>query len=382
VAIVRAAYGAPALKGNRREAYSFLRWRRHSRNLLATNRWRLQQLFREEYGQSDLVLAEVFDLFAGTSTGAIIATFLAWGAPVEQVQQLYSQRGKDIFVRQRWWQRLKSKYRAENIAQIFKTYFCEDDQTPASLGSAKLKKLLLVVMRNATTGSPWPVSSNPLARFNAAGLDDRNLDIPIWQLLRASTAAPGFFPPEVIRLGQHRFLFVDGGVTPYNNPALLAVLMATLPCYRINWPAGRERLHLISIGTGAQRTHLPPKLVKRIYLWDQLKFVIPALIGSVAVNQDMLCRILGDCLHGAQIDSEIGELDNLSLLSRAEQKFSYVRYNCLMDSSEVGVPLTDRDLKLDNLTMTSRMQAIGQRYAEQQVRREHLFSRAAPDQPP
>src|SRR5204863_7922731 len=130
----------------------------------------------------------------------------------------------------------------------------------------KLKKLLLVVMRNASTGSAWPISSNPHGMFNDCSRDDCNLNIPIWQLLRASTAAPSFFPPEQIQFGEARHLFVDGGVTPFNNPALLADLMATLPCYRLNWPAMSESLLVVSIGCGSFRTLLPHKVAEKIHL--------------------------------------------------------------------------------------------------------------------
>ena len=53
--------------------------------------------------------------------------------------------------------------------------------------------------------------------------------------------APTFFPPEEITLNNQKFLFVDGGITPYNNPGLLAVMMATLPCFRLNWPQAGTR---------------------------------------------------------------------------------------------------------------------------------------------
>ena len=334
---------------------------------------RIEQCFRDAYGRADLVLSDVIDLFAGTSTGAIIAAFLAWGVPVAEVESLYISHGQQMFARQWFWQRLSAKYRAEEIAGFFREQFKEDDGTAALLSSKKLKKLLLVVMRNATTGSPWPICSNPAALYNDASLIDSNLKIPIWQLLRASTAAPTFFPPEEITLGTQKFLFVDGGVTPYNSPALLAILMATLPCYRLNWPAGREALHVTSIGTGGQRSHLPKKIARKIYLWDQLKFVVPGLIGAFAANQDMLCRVMGHCLHGSQLDSEIGCLDSATLLSPAEQKYSYARYNCMMDSNEVGQPLTPTELKLDNLNVIKRLQDIGRTYAAANVRREHLL---------
>ncbi len=339
---------------------------------------RIEQLFREEYDRKDLVLADVYHMFAGTSTGAIIAAFLAWGVAVADVEALYTSRGKQMFARQLPylpWRLLKSKYRADAIAAFFRSHFVEDDGTPALLGSTKLRTLLLVVMRNATTGAPWPISSNPRALFNDRSLPNCNLDLPIWQLLRASTAAPTFFPPEQITLGDESFLFVDGAITPYNNPALLAALMATLPPYRLEWPTGRDALHVVSIGTGGHRTHLAKRLANKTYVWDALRFVIPALLDDASINQDMMCRVLGDSLHGSQLDSELGSLETPTLLSSAEQKFTYVRYNCMMDSKDVGNPLTPPELQIDNLRAIERLQSIGRDYAAREVKREHLHSR-------
>ncbi|MCB0311689.1 MAG: patatin-like phospholipase family protein, partial [Calditrichaeota bacterium] len=46
---------------------------------------RLEATLREKLGrQQDFVLADFFDFFAGTSTGAIIAAGLAMGMPVAQ----------------------------------------------------------------------------------------------------------------------------------------------------------------------------------------------------------------------------------------------------------------------------------------------------------
>jgi uncharacterized protein len=339
---------------------------------------RLEELLREEQQKPDLVLADVFHLFAGTSTGAIIATFLAWGMSVREIEKMYIDHGAEMFSRERWYLRWKSKYRAESIAEFFRTRFCDDAEgkIPAKLGSQKLRTLLLVIMRNASTGSPWPISNNPNARYNDISLDDCNLEIPIWQLLRASTAAPAYFPPEEITLAGRKHLFVDGGITPFNNPSLLAILMATLPPYRLCWPTGREKLHVISIGTGSMRPKLPQKIARKINVFDQLKFLVPALFGSVSLEQDLLCRVMGDCVYGAPLDGEIGALDSPTMFASDEQKFTYVRYDRALDAPDL--PIANRvGTALDNLALIPALQSIGNDYARANVRLEHLYARGS-----
>jgi patatin-like phospholipase/acyl hydrolase len=63
-------------------------------------------------------------------------------------------------------------------------------------------------------------------------------------VVRASTAAPAFFDPEPITIASPQGAdpvlgnFVDGGVSPFNNPALQAFMYATLDGYRLGWPVG------------------------------------------------------------------------------------------------------------------------------------------------
>ena len=89
-----------------------------------------------------------------------------------------------------------------------------------TLGSEKLHTFLIMVLRNATIDSRWPLTNNPAAKYNDAARPGCNLNLPLWQLVRASIAAPTYFPPEVIHI-DHDFIFVDGGITMDNNPAFL-----------------------------------------------------------------------------------------------------------------------------------------------------------------
>jgi uncharacterized protein len=125
---------------------------------------RIEELFRQDRNEPNLVLADVFDFIAGTSTGAIIATFLAWGKTVREIERLYVERGAEMFARERWYRLWKAKYRADAIAQFFREIFSEEDGTSALLGSKRLRTLLLVIVRNASTGSAWPLWNNPDAK--------------------------------------------------------------------------------------------------------------------------------------------------------------------------------------------------------------------------
>jgi hypothetical protein len=336
----------------------------------------IEALFRKEQGKPDLVLADTFDFFAGTSTGAIIASCLAWGMPVSQIEDLYLRCSAETFTKQRWYNRWKSKYRSEPLAQLLTQTFAEAaGGAPALLGSSRLRTLLLIVMRNASTGSPWPVSNNPHGAFNNPALPDCNLKIPLWQLLRGSTAAPVYFAPEAIHMGEQEFLFVDGAMTPFNNPTLIAVFMATLPAYGLAWSGGRDALHVTSIGTCSTRAKLPKTIAGDVHMLDAIKYLAPALIGAISTEQDFICRVLGDCVHGPRLDAEVQALDSPSLLAAHEQKFTYVRYDQPFGAKPHDAEQLAHAAELDDLSLIPVLQKMGREYAAEHVRLEHLYPR-------
>jgi patatin-like phospholipase len=326
-------------------------------------------------GQPDLVLADYFDYMAGTSTGAIIATCLSWGMSVAEVQELYFNRAIEIFRPAPFYRRFWNKFEAEAVTHMFKVLFSEDGkgELPALLSTKKLRTLLTLVMRNHTTGSPWPVSNNPAAKFNDPARPNCNLHLPVWQLVRASTAAPVYFPPETIELGGIRHVFVDGGITPYNNPALLLFSMATLPGYNLNWPTGIDNMLLVSVGTGRVRTGAGPVRGNQMNLLFYARSIPLALMDSINLQQDVLCRTIGHCKEGPPIDSEIGDLRGTAD-DAARKQFSYVRYDHLFTPDEMNrARETSRSgITLDNLMLIPFLRELGARYAEAHVRAEHL----------
>jgi hypothetical protein len=281
---------------------------------------RIEQVLRDETGDPGLVLGDWFDYVGGTSTGAIIAGGVAMGLPVHRIQQLYRENMRSIFDRAGILDLIRARYDETGIETVLRREFGED----RTLGSPDLRCLLLLGLRNTTTGSPWPLSNNPAARFNVGPVS--NLDLPLWQLVRASSAAPTFFVPEEVVVGGQTFVFSDGAVTTLNNPALQLVLMATLPAYNLGWPTGRDELLLVSVGTGTSERARADLRADDLTLLSYARSVPEALIHSVAVQNDFVCRVLGECRAGPPLDSEVGDLvGGAGLLP--EPLFSYVRYD-------------------------------------------------------
>lgn len=283
---------------------------------------RIEAMLREETAEPQLVLADWFDYIAGTSTGAIIAAGLARGMAVEQISGLYDRLGDRLFTKPILPKRFWSTYRKEPVTEALKEAF----GASASFGDDSLRTLLMVVLRNASTDSPWPLSNNPRAMYNDPTRADSNLRLPLWQVVRGSTAAPVFFPAERIKVGGQKFVFQDGGVTSFNNPAFQLFLMATLDSYRLDWKPGADRMLLVSVGTGYNPKANENLKLSKLHLLHNAKSVPSALMFAAQVQQDVLCRTFGRTLVGEPIDNELGDLrPGNGVVS--EELFTYLRFN-------------------------------------------------------
>jgi hypothetical protein len=337
---------------------------------------KIESILKDELHDKNLVLCDYFDFFGGTSTGAIIAAALACRWSVDTLREFYINDGEKMFDAANIFARFRYKYDDDNLAEMLKSVF-KDFPTLGSVADA----LLLMVMRNATTDSPWPICNNPTAKYNLPERRnppncDCNLDFPLWQLIRASTAAPTFFPPEKIRMGDWQFLFVDGGLTCYNNPSFQAFKMATLGPYNINWNTGEKEMLLISVGTGLQ-TDADLKLAsKDMNIIYNASHIPSIMISAAQIEQDLLCRMFGKCLVGDPIDREIGDLIGVPGPTQS-RLFTYARYNVeLTTNGFTSIGITDIDpehvQKMDSVKHICEMQAIGKAIAEKRVTKEHF----------
>lgn len=321
---------------------------------------------------ADFVLADYFDYIAGTSTGGIIATCLSLGMRVADIQQFYVNSGPAMFDKAGLLQRFRTKYSDEKLAQQLQDVIRQYSGEPeATLGSQALQTYLLLILRNASTDSPWPLSNNPRAKYNDITRTNCNLHLPLWQLVRASTAAPTYFPPEVVTVGQNEFVFVDGGVTMYNNPAFQLFLMATVKPYKLEWPTGEDKLLLVSVGTGAAASanaQLAPGDMNLLY---NASSIPSALMFAAANEQDLLCRVFGRCLHGGEIDREVLDLKGDIGPGSLEKKFfTYLRYNADLSAeglAKLGLPDIDPSAvqQMDSVQHLPQLRRVGQALAKE-----------------
>lgn len=302
---------------------------------------KLEGDLRAKLAKPDLVLADWFDFVCGTSTGAIIAASISAGMSMEQIRAFYVDSGEQMFDKAFVLKRLRYSYNDEPLAaklraELNRALGYPDGAPPATLGDAGLRTLLMMVLRNHSTDSPWPIWNHPEAKYNQRDRKDCNLNLPLWQLVRASTAAPTFFPPEVVTFApgtpsEYQFVFVDGGVTTYNNPAFLAFQMATAAPYRLNWPTGTDKLLIVSVGTGCAANARLNLQADDLWLGDHVKNVPRALMNAACAGWDMACRMLGDCRFGAPLDREIGDMvlapGTTPLNWTGAKQFTYVRYD-------------------------------------------------------
>jgi len=339
---------------------------------------KLEKELRSLTGNPRLVLADFFDYVGGTSCGAIVAALIAMGKPMDDIRTFFISSCPDMFLKARLWERWHSKFRNDALSARLRALFGD-----AKLGSDRLQTLLMLVLSNASTNSPWPVCNNPAAKYNDRHLPECNLELPLWQLVRASTAAPTYFPPEVIHVGTRPFVFVDGAMTMYHNPAFQLFLMATADVYQLGWEVGVDRLLLISVGSGnstGTEGNLSPQEMNILYHASR---VPAALLAAAQQEQDFLCRIFGETLEGERLDSEIGDMRGHGI--RGSQKlFSYVRYNAELSRAGLdwlGLPNVDpaHVHPMDAVEFLDEVQQIGIALAERKVKPEH-FAKFIPEE--
>ena len=198
---------------------------------------------------------EHFGLFAGTSTGAILAAGLATGVSAQELASFYEEHGRDVFrPRLRVFLGLGgllfSRYRSASLKSALTK--CLPD---TSLGAVTVPLLIPAV--DTSNGCVHVLKSAYDPGFT------RDKSVSVVDAVLASCSAPMYFDPT-LRIPPYQL--ADGGLWA-NNPSLAAFVDARC---RLKKPAGS--IHILSIGTGTSRTFYPQTaLTRRGRLWNRIR---------------------------------------------------------------------------------------------------------------
>lgn len=224
-------------------------------------------------------------MFAGTSTGGILALGLAAGLSPAQIRDLYVVNGKTIFDSS-WAHDVVevgglagAKYDNENLKRILQDTF----------GAKKLQDLgarVLVPSFRLDNQEADPAKRTWSAKFfhNFPGPDSDG-DCLLVDVAMATSAAPTYFPSYNE--------YIDGGVIA-NNPSMAAIAQVMDGRNQPSDRARPEEIRLLSVGTGLSLQYVAGKNLD----WGDAQWIKPILNvmmdGSVGVADFQCSQLLGD----------------------------------------------------------------------------------------
>lgn len=193
----------------------------------------------------NLPLVRIFDIVAGTSTGGLIATGLVKPAE-DRITPFYTVRDIDAL------------YTPANARRIFSASRWHNFRTWGGIWGPKYQEFGIESLLDEIAGSTWLSECVTNTLITAVNMDTSeeycfrsdharlspNMNFQLKKVGRATSAAPTFFRPALIRDQERNpHSFVDGGIR-YNNPSGLALDMA-----EEIYP-GAPGYILLSLGTG------------------------------------------------------------------------------------------------------------------------------------
>ena len=239
------------------------------------------QKLEKETGKS---VVEMFDVIAGTSIGGILGLYL--NIPdhsgkhakytASEAVTMFETKADQIFSRP-WYRPITtvgglwgSKYCHEPLEKLLKE----------KLGNRTLFSSCL----NDTIVTTYELERDKPYFFKSwEAKEKKEYDFPIWQVGRATSAAPTYFPPSVAEnLEGDTYSFIDGGVVA-NNPAM-QVYVEIKKRY-----GDHRKVILVSLGTGDSINSISYQSAKG---WGLLGWVQPVIRttmsgASVLVDDQM-----------------------------------------------------------------------------------------------
>uniref|UniRef100_UPI00358F86A8 calcium-independent phospholipase A2-gamma-like isoform X1 n=1 Tax=Myxine glutinosa TaxID=7769 RepID=UPI00358F86A8 len=263
---------------------------------------------------------EMFDFICGVSTGAILAVMLGvFRIPLEDCNELYRQLGSEIFTR---------NYLLGTMQMGWRHSFYDSHEWEAILREKMGENLMIEIARDPACPKVAAVSAlvshgTPIKAyvFRSYGLAPGSpshhpggCENKLWQALRASSAAPGYF--QEFRLGDH--LHQDGGIV-LNNPCALALHES-----RLLWPDASLQC-VVSLGTGRTLRPSGPLLTH-----TNLRTKLSHILSSATDTEEVHTTLDGLLPHGSYFRLNPFVSDDLSLDENRPERLLQLREDALM----------------------------------------------------
>lgn len=346
---------------------------------------RIESLLRERHNNPDLLLCDYFDLIGGTSTGAIIATLLATGRSSAELVEMYTSLGGKIFGDKyslfQIGNKMKANYDDKPLQEELKKLFGD-----IRLGDDAIQTGLNINAKRADTFSTWSMINHPKAKYYEPQEEGElgNKDYLLREVVRASTAAPTYFLPQTINIGNREATFIDGGVSMANNPALQLFLLATLKGFPFHWQTGADKLMLVSIGTGTYTKVVDACKVADNNMLEWASTVPDMLMDDATYQNQLILQYLSQSPTAIQIDSEVGDLHDDVLTGKPA--LHYLRYQAYLEQPKTlpdgtqedkpHLPFDDKTIlklrEMDKAEMVKELLQVGRIYAQKTVEAGHF----------
>lgn len=271
----------------------------------------------------EISLFDAFDMFAGTSTGSIIAAGIASQEPASTIVELYKKHGFEIFP-PKWYACLGET--AKKYLSIFEC-MCLSPYEIHHLEKAlinvfqdkrlgEIDKPLLIPATDISNGCVHVLKSAYSKEFT------RDMNVLVKDAVLASCSAPMFFDPHKL----DHYLLADGGLWA-NNPALAAMIDA-----QKHFRIPQDDIRVLSIGTGHSRKMFgsnPSRKWGFLNGWRKKEFIefILSLQSQSALNylklmlrSEQIMRIDFDSDTSLPLD-DASQIDNL--IAKADHDFTH-----------------------------------------------------------
>ena len=278
-------------------------------------------------------LCDVFDLVGGTSTGALIATAVSLGTPMPRIRDFYLERAAQFFRRKRWWRIGRAPiFDCDGLEAEFRR-----EVGDITLGDPALQTLLAIIIKRFDTGSAWIVNNIPTSPYFDDPPDGSfrgNRHFQLARLLRASTAAPLYFSQELIELGPDGQIgvFMDGGLSPYNDPSLALLQLAGMRAFGLNWRLDAESMFVLSVGAGRARQRIATAKASGMRPYRALPKALGAMMRASEQHSLTMMEWMGTSPAPSPINSEVGTLESDTL--GGKPLFTFLRLDLPLEPGE------------------------------------------------